>query len=311
MTKNKQLLEEVPCDLCGERRYSVIYKAQYEKEKDFDLVNKFRASGDELLIDQLVKCPRCGLIYINPRIKGDLIIEGYSEGSDEVFVSQASAREKTFSKSLKKIEKYVKNKGKILDVGTAAGSFLAAARKKGWEVYGCEPNKWLVDWGNKYYNLSIKQGTIFDQKYQSGFFDVVSLWDVIEHTTSPSSVLRECNRVLKDKGLLVVNYPDIGSLISRFMKRKWLFLNSVHLYYFTRKTITAILEKNGFKAISMSPYFQSLEADYLLFRAKDVSKIISKTGSSLVRTLGFDKRLVPYWLGQTLVIARKVKEVKK
>jgi len=311
MDKNKKNFEEISCDLCGSDKYSIVYGAEYEKEKDPELVDKFRASGDELLIDQLVKCSRCGLIYINPRIKSDLIVGGYSEGSDETFVSQADARELTFHGSIKEIEKYSQTNGKILDVGTAAGSFLAAAKKRGWEVYGCEPNKWLVEWGNKRYGLSLKSGTLFDQKYEEGFFDVVSLWDVIEHTPNPSEVLRECNKIIRTGGILVINYPDIDSLVSRAMGRKWLFLNSVHLYYFTKRTMTEMLKKQNFEVIKIKPYFQKLEMGYLFFRGESVSKIIGKTGGTIAKALKMEKRLVPYWLGQTFVVARKKSGVGK
>ena len=49
-------METVPCFLCGADRYEVIYEARHDREKDADLIQKFRASGDELLIDQLVRC---------------------------------------------------------------------------------------------------------------------------------------------------------------------------------------------------------------------------------------------------------------
>lgn len=297
-------LEVVPCNLCGFSSVTVIYPAQYEKEKDADLTRKFRASGDELLIDQLVSCNRCGLIYISPRIKGNVIIQSYSAGEDPVFVSQASAREKTFDKSLKEIERY-SSKGNLLDVGTAGGSFLAAAGKRGWSVFGCEPNRWLAAWARKNYGVPVAPGTIFDQKYKTNFFDVVTLWDVIEHTPDPCSVLRECNRVLKQGGLLVVNYPDIGSWIARLMGRKWLFLTSVHLYYFNRITMKRMLERTGFRIKILRPHFQSLELDYILQRGAIYSKIISKTGRFFVHLLGMQEKMIPYWLGQTFIIAEK------
>ena len=101
--ENKKYFEKVNCTICGSSKYSVIYEADYSLEKDRDLAQKFRASGDELLVDQLVKCADCGLIFINPRLKSSLVTKGYEEGSDEVFVSQASARERTFFKALKRI----------------------------------------------------------------------------------------------------------------------------------------------------------------------------------------------------------------
>lgn len=297
--------EEIPCILCDSEDYQVVYPSSYGDLSIKEIIKMYRASGDDLLADQLVKCNRCGLIYVNPRIKSDLIVQGYSEGSDELFVSQADSRERTFAKSLKLIEKYHPKKGKILDVGTAGGSFLGAAKRRNWEVYGCEPNKWLANWGSKKYGVKISPGTMSEQKYKDDFFDVVTLWDVIEHTPNPSKVLSECNRVLKKNGLLVVNYPDIGSLIAKFMGRKWLFLTSVHLFYFTRRTIIKALRKNGFKVLLIKPHFQTLEAGYVFFRGKKYSNIIGTVGSVMAKKLGLEHKGVPYWLGQTFVLAVK------
>ena len=307
MIKEDKKMETVSCNLCGSQNFAVVYKERYDLEKDFDIVEKYRASGDEMLIDRVVKCKKCGLIYISPRSKPELILKGYSEGSDDTFVSQANAREKTFYDSLRGIEKFAPNKGKILDIGTAAGSFLSAAKKRGWKVYGCEPNKWMAQWGNKKYGLNISPGTLFEQKYKKEDFDTVTLWDVIEHTPDPSKVLLEANRILKSRGTLVINYPDIGSWIAKLLKRKWLFLISVHLFYFNKKTIKKILARNGFEILCIKPHFQKLELGYIIFRAGAYSKLLSKIGLGIVKILGLEHKQVPYWLGQTFVIARKIK----
>src|SRR5918999_2653184 len=145
------LLEHVPCFLCRGDEYDVVYEAQYDREKDVDLVQKFRASGDELLIDQLVRCRRCGFQYVNPRLRGDLIFSGYTEGDDPAYVSQLQARERTFAASLEEIERAAGRPGKLLDIGTAAGAFVAAAKERGWDAEGCEPNHWLADFGSRLY----------------------------------------------------------------------------------------------------------------------------------------------------------------
>lgn len=302
---DKKLFETVSCTMCGSKHFSVIYKADHGKEQDRDLARKYRASGDELLIDQLVRCLHCNLVFINPRLKSSLVTKGYSEGSDEAFVSQVEARERTFFKALKKIEQYIPQKGSVLDIGTASGSFLAAARKRGWDVHGCELNKWMVHWGNKHYGLSIEQGTVFDQKYRAESFDLVTLWDVIEHTPDPAKVVHECNRILKQHGVLVINYPDIGSWIARLMKRKWLFLTSVHLYYFTQDTMQRLLEQAGFEVVLLRPHIQQLELGYLAQRLRQYSPVLSRIAVLGVKSLGMQHQPTPYWLGQTFVIARK------
>jgi SAM-dependent methyltransferase len=297
------IYETVSCNLCGSAEHRVVYPAAERTIED--LTREFRSSGDEPLRDQLVACARCGLQFVNPRLRPELILEGYREGADETFVSQTAARERTFARALERIEALVQGRGRLLDIGTAGGSFIHVAARRGWEVAGCEPNKWLCEWGKKAYGLEIRPGTLFDYRYPDSTFDVVTVWDVLEHTADPLGFLEECHRILKPGGLIVVNYPDIGSWIARIMGRRWLFLISVHLYYFTRRTIADALRRTGFQVVRMRPHFQWLEVDYVLRRGEPVAGALARVANRVIGGLGVSRSQVPYWLGQTLVVARK------
>lgn len=299
------VMERVPCFLCGADDYDIIYEARRHREKDVDLVRTFRASGDELLIDQLVRCRRCRFQYVNPRLRSELIFSSYVEGDDPTYVSQLEARERTFAASLRQIERLAGGRGRLLDIGTAAGAFVAAAGKHGWDAEGCEPNKWLAEWGTRHYGIRIRQGSVFDQPYEAGSFDVVTLWDVIEHTVNPREMLDRCQTLIKPGGVLIVNYPDIGSWIARLLGRRWLFLTSVHLYYFTRSTMRRMLESAGFTVEVVRPHVQRLELDYVLFRGSVLSEPLSRAARAIVRPLGLGRAQIPYWLGQTFVAARR------
>jgi len=299
-----EIFETVHCPVCGERDYTVIYPPRHDPSRVERVVETFRSSGDETLFDQLVQCRGCGFKFINPRLRRDIILKGYSEGSDSVFVSQNAAREKTFAKCLKIIERYQPGKGRILDVGTAGGTFLAVAKRQGWDVAGCEPNQWLCSWGREHYGLSITPGTISDMNLANHSFDVVTLWDVLEHMPNPREALIECRRVLKPGGLLVVNYPDIGSWIARLMGRKWVFLLSVHLSYFTVETMTRMLKDTGFSVLKRQPHFQTLELDYIFYRMEAYIPVLPGWCRKVFAALGLKTVLVPYWMGQTLVLAR-------
>jgi len=238
-------------------------------------------------------------------LRGDLILSGYTQGEDPTYVSQLKARERTFARTLDEIEQAAGRKGRLLDVGTAAGAFVASARDRGWDAQGCEPNAWLAEWGERHYGIQIRQGDLLHQNYENGTFDVITLWDVIEHTTNPRAVLDRCRALLRPGGVLVVNYPDIGSWIARVMGRRWLFLTSVHLYYFNRRTIRRMLEKTGYTVEAMRPHVQRLELDYILFRGSAISPALSAGGRRLARWLRLGRVEVPYWLGQTFVLSRK------
>lgn len=163
----------------------------------------------------------------------------------------------------------------------------------------------MGEWCKKQYGISVQQGTIFDGKYNADSFDVITLWDVLEHTPDPKAVLTECNRILKKDGLLVVNYPDISSWVAKIMGKKWVFLLTVHYYYFNRKTIRALFRKCGLSPVKMRPHFQTLELDYILFRASAYIGVLGKLIRTIASFLGIKSIMVPYWVGQTLIVGRK------
>lgn len=301
-------LESVPCNICGAAEIHILHESQHDSDSldEADLNRKFSSSSDEKLTHRLVACAQCGLQYVSPRLRADAVLHGYAGGSDERFVSQAKGREITFGKCLDQIGRvWAGQPGRLLDIGTGAGSFPFMAAKRGWQAEGCEPNHWLCDWALTNYGLPIRSGTVLEQGYPSNAYDVVTLWDVLEHTPDPKAEVRETHRLLRENGLLVINYPDIGSWIARLMGRSWVFLLDVHLYYFTRVTIRKLLEDVGFEVVVMRPHFQRLGLAYILQRATPYVGAPLRPLIGLVRTVGLADWQVPYWMGQTLVIARK------
>src|SRR5687767_3792173 len=167
--------EYVACNLCGADDVETVYEAR-EPETNRDMVRTFRASGDELLRDRLVRCRRCGLQYVNPRPRATDIVLAYSAGDDPTYVSQVRARERTFARAATHIERLLPGRGRLLDVGTAAGAFLSVARDRGWVVDGCEPNRWTAAWGSNHYGIQIRIGEVFDHDFPTQAYDVVPLW---------------------------------------------------------------------------------------------------------------------------------------
>lgn len=298
------VMEGVACNLCGQDNYVVVYRGKLKAEGSSKAADVYKSSGSRPSDDTIVRCNGCGLVYVNPRLKAESIVDGYSEGSDETFISQVRGREASFLSGLKFIEKFSKP-GKILDIGTAGGSFLHVAKKRGWEVYGVEPNKWLCGWAKQHYGIDVQPGTIGSLEYPDGFFDVITLWDVIEHVPNPAEVLQKCHRLLRPGGFIYLNYPDYGSYASRLMGKRWIFLLSVHIYYFTRRTVSLMLAKGGFSALKFRTHFQTLTLGYLVFRMQQYSGVLYKVGSFFVKLLRIGNLPVKYWLGQSGVIAVK------
>ncbi|MFM8268963.1 MAG: class I SAM-dependent methyltransferase [Pseudomonadota bacterium] len=299
--------EEVSCNLCGSSRATVKYQGTTDHDTE-QLLKSYCASGNFISKETLVECTDCGLVYTSPRLNRELILRGYTETEDPTYVSQAKGRILSFGQCLKAVEKYVK-RGVVLDVGAAAGFFLKVAKDSGWKTYGIEPSKFLSDFGNKNYEVGITCGTVETVPFFPEKMDVVTLWDVLEHTFDPKDVLKRCNRYLKEGGYVVVNYPNIGNWMAKLAGRHYWFILSVHLYYFVPKTIKKMLEVAGFEVISSRPHFQWLEFGYLVYRFEAYLPKLAKMMGKVVKGLGLEKTLIPYFAAQTRVIARKVRSV--
>lgn len=303
-TLHQDWWDEVPCNLCG----SWDVRVKYEGTTDHDmekLLNSYSASGNFISKETLVECLHCNLVYTSPRLNRDLILRGYTEAEDPTYVSQADGRIKSFERCMKSITKYQAS-GNILDVGAAAGFFLKVAKDLGWNTFGIEPSKYLSEYGNKNYQANIFCGTIETAPKFSGPMDVVTLWDVLEHTFDPKDTLVRTNRYLRDGGLVVINYPNIGNWMARLAGKHYWFILSVHLYYFVPKTIKKMLEDTGFEVLESGPHFQWLQLGYLVYRLEAYLPRLAKLGGKIVKALGLQNTLIPYFAAQTRVIARKV-----
>ncbi len=303
-----QLFETIPCPLCGSSDFELKLPATYPAAiTPEELKGMFRASSDHELLDQLVQCRSCSLMYVNPRIRAELIIGGYSEAEDPLFTAQNSARIKAFRRTLKSVigKLRLDPKGKrLLDIGCAGGAFPAAARECGFEPVGVEPSRWMAAFGRSTYGLDIRDGILEPGMFPERSFDVITLWDVIEHLTQPHETLTLIGRLLKPDGMLFVNYPDIASVAARLLGRRWPFWLSVHLLYYTPKTMSAQLERAGFLPLWHESFWPTLPLGYIARRAAPYSPVLAVL-PKIVGGLGLNSLQMPYNIGQTLFVSKR------
>lgn len=301
--------ETIQCPLCSETDFSVVYPGKFPENlsREF-LTNVYRSSSDQMLFEQVVRCTRCGLVYLNPRLKSNFIVDSYAEGEDRTFIEQDAFRIRTFTSALRRLSREhglaLSSETRALDIGCAGGAFLRAACDLGISAIGIEPSKWLGDYARSTHGLDVRSGTLSDSSFPNVYFDLVTLWDVIEHVPDPKVDLREIHRILKPEGLLVVNYPDFGSLAARILGKKWPFLLSVHLVYYTRRTLRHQLSKAGFKVVRMRPHWQVLELRYILKRMAAYIPLVRFLGMT-VEKFGVGSIPILYWMGQTQVVAQR------
>lgn len=295
----------VKCNLCGSTGYSVLYKTYsgdaVSEEKDYRITD--HTANMSL---RIVRCKRCGLIYANPRPAVRNLISAYSRMVDEVYVEEEEGR-RLSAQSILEILKKMNKRGRLLDVGCATGFLLDEARKAGWEVSGVELSAWAVGYAKTKLRIeTIFHGILKNAGYPDNYFDAVIMKDSIEHLTDPVSVLIEIRRVLKPDGIICVNTPNIDSLTGRTLKARWWGVKQSHLYYFTRKTLHAMLKSAGFDPIRTKSHVRVFTLKYWLGRLRGYNEFIYRVFMFLIKCKLIKNGLFRLDLGDQIeVYARK------
>jgi SAM-dependent methyltransferase len=140
------------------------------------------------------------------------------------------------------------NGGRLLDIGCSTGLFINLLRQTGtWEVRGIEPSEYAVKIARENYKLDVYNGSLSDANYPTAYFDVVTLWDVLEHLPDPSGTLEEISRITKPQGHLVIRVPNYDSLDAKIFGAEWAGLDLPrHYYVFSKNNIHRIFERNDY-----------------------------------------------------------------
>lgn len=238
------------------------------------------------------QCLNCGLVQVNPLPSKNDIEELYRGDYYKNFapyLSQLKTHQIYFRKQIIGIKKYIKS-GKLLDVGCALGPLLIEAEKQGFEAEGIDISDYAANYCKKL-GLNAMSGTINDLK-PSKRYDIITMYELLEHEREPLRVLVKAKQFLNTKGLLVITTPNYDNFFRKILGRFWVgYHHKEHLYFFTPKTIRLILVKAGFKNIVVKKdisrpypidYFFRRLADYLpYFIIKDIFVFLAKLSSNL------------------------------
>ncbi|MFA6092494.1 MAG: class I SAM-dependent methyltransferase [Elusimicrobiota bacterium] len=298
------LLETVPCNLCGSLRSRVRYATS--DPWDGGGAGHFAATTDKFGAYGIVReCLDCGLLYTSPRPVAGALLSGYEGNEDADYDSERDSRSVNAHFSLAMIRRYAPG-GRLLEVGCANGFFLNAARMS-YETLGVEPSRAARDYARGKLRLDVPAATMEEARFPDASMDVVAMIDVIEHLADPLSILREAARVIKPGGVLYLVTPDVESLSARILRSRWWGLRPAHIYYFSPRTLAAMLEKAGFRVVESRSYGRIFSWGYWLTRLSNYPRAVTVPVEILVRLLGIrDKFLYLDTRDSMQVVARKI-----
>ena len=207
---------------------------------------------------RLLVCNNCQTIFYTPRPTPQELANFYNsseyrhcyENSTMTGLDFAKAR---YQELIKIINSYhpsvlsIKNK-KLLDVGCGVGDLLTIASKDNWDVTGTEISPEATMEANRKLDNKVLTGDLLSLDLPNNSYDLITIYHVIEHLISPTSILEKIYQLLKPGGVAFVETPNIASLGARIKKEKWSNIKPPeHITYFKPNSLKYVLSTVGFE----------------------------------------------------------------
>lgn len=246
-------------------------------------------------LEILLRCAGCG--FVTARLDAPLDARSLYEG--DYFTGQEyldyAADEAFFKKNFRRrLRKMVVRKpaGRLLELGAAYGFFLDLA-KEHYDVIGFEVNPTAAAHARKHFGVDVRTDDFLTATFDKPF-DVIAMWDVIEHLDRPDRFIAKISEVAAPGAHLYITTGDIGSLVARLRGRRWRMIHPPsHLHYFDRRTLSRLLERHGWRVIEIRSVGVARSVLQILY-----SILVLRLGAR--RAYAAAERIIPRTLGFTL-----------
>jgi len=179
------------------------------------------------------------------------------------------------------------------------------ARKLGWRVEGIDISSYTSQWGREKMGLEIETGVFQEAKYPAASFDVVTMWDYIEHSIDPGSDLSMAATVLRRGGLLMLSTGDAASLMARISGKRWHLLTPRHHnFFFTVETLRRYLGERDFELLYVGHPGAYYSLHYLVYKLRTMTprSRVARALSEWLATHPLGQRQVLFNLGDIVTI---------
>ena len=258
---------------------------------------------------RILRCASCGLGYRSFRPNGEQLGRLYRAADDSRYEAEMPNRWRTARRHKRIIDRYVAGPGTLLDIGCASGAFLRAMHDGGWKGDGVEPSESQFARATKLAGGSYTiQNCMLQDASLPNNYDLVTLWDVLEHVTDPVDFLQLAASHLKTGGHLALNVPRIDSPMARVLGSRWPLLLAEHLNYFTIPSLRTCGKAAGLRLMNTGQRPSAFSLEYIFFRAAQHKIPGSTFLSKALNGLKVSQWSVPVWLGEIYAIFQKLPE---
>ena len=295
------------CPVCGSRDGMPAFRGRGDHIVDLradQLAPAATAFG--ATVGEVVRCRACGHGSLDRPPSTDDLAHAYAHVEDASSLEESDGQTATARRDLLGVRDHLYGPpGRLLDIGCWTGSLLDAAADLGWTPTGVEPSTWAaaraVERGH-----DVTVGTLDDLDIEAATVQTVTCCDVLEHLDDPAEAARRIAQLLEPGGLLFATVPDAGSRLARLLGRRWWSVLPMHVQYFTRSSLVALLTGAGFEVVSVRTHPKVFTYRYYADRLGEFVPTVGRPLAGVVgRSPVAERAFGPDLRDRVAVIARR------
>jgi 2-polyprenyl-3-methyl-5-hydroxy-6-metoxy-1,4-benzoquinol methylase len=140
--------------------------------------------------------------------------------------------------------------GKVYDIGCGFGHFLLTGRQLGYEVSGAEMSRANASYVRDTLGIPVDEGDFLQKKGRIRY-DILTLWDVLEHVDAADRLVEKASAMTVPGGYLFIQVPALDSFLASVLKKRWWAVGLDHANYFSRRTVRRLLNRHGFEVVKI------------------------------------------------------------
>ncbi|HBB68199.1 MAG: hypothetical protein A2X28_11325 [Elusimicrobia bacterium GWA2_56_46] len=256
-------LRPTRCAICGaEGNAAELYPANFDMGAFNPAVFSARRVPDRIHY-RIVKCAACGLVRSDPAVDPETLASLYSQSTLD-YASEIQNLKATYGRYLARAAKYRGQKEALLEIGCGSGFFLEEALAQGYSgVYGVEPSVAAVEKACPAVRPGISVGVMRRGLFGEEQFDIVCMFQALDHMSDPGALLEECRRILRPGGVVLTLNHNIDAFSARILGERSPIIDIEHTFLYGPRTLTRVFESRGFLVRETGAVFNRYSLNYL------------------------------------------------
>lgn len=248
------------CNLCKSSEFELRFKGNIDLNSS-DRFSQYTWHGD------LYRCKSCGLVTQKLVHSVDEIIallkeEKYlDETIGNLIIEEKGVQFRKLISLMKRTSEL--NNARLLDVGANTGVFLQEYKTYSGNIQGIEPSEEAAATAKKLFGHNVENAVIGDAHLDDNTFDIITMWDVIEHLYDPRNDLETLFEKLKPGGVIFISTHDVSDWFAKVMGEHYPAYMYQHFFHFSHKTLTLMLENAGCRVLDLKRFGKSWSFGYL------------------------------------------------